>query len=458
LGSTEYEKFHRVQLKDTLKQQYRVTGLPGMLLSPRSKQVRGGWLIHSSCKRSLDRYQKPPKYAIANGFVIGEVPRTIKCRNPTAGVTERDIDVAELSNELKALLAPVRPYGFVFAYTGGHQKSVKGHFAFFETDQSRIGGALNHMRKELGVANNMYVMLCGRMTPQQRQVVQRRVTLDSEEYFDILHWFITESGHKGYSDLPVPDHFPSPCFVADTPNENNTDEPINESVENRFQGGTYYFSTAQEPTDRTSVFDDSKAFAMALLNCTSPTMLTIGGEYAKAKDLDIEDVLPFAFPYGLGGPKGPRRSRISEEECLRRYLRLSMRQFMTGDVALIIHQMFSRILSFRSGVMVCRSQQNGESLGDRLAKFTTKDIPQDGTIAPSTEAFLKAINTSCRAMGHTPEAAKYARKCYFAYMDHFGLNSIFLTVTPDDLRNFRIRLYIHAGDTVSTIPFFPVFI
>jgi hypothetical protein len=32
----------------------------------------------------------------------------------------------------------------------------------------------------------------------------------------------------------------------------------------------------------------------------------------------------------------------------------------------------------------------------------------------NTRRLLKAISTSCRAMGHTEEAAKYARRCCFA--------------------------------------------
>ena len=453
LGIAEYEKYHKVKLKDELKKQYHVSGFPGMLLSPRSKKIGNGWLTCMSCRASLrpkhEDSVKPPKYAIANGFAIGEFPHQIRRQKPTLTATTRSVDIGELTDEIKAILAAVRPYGYVFAYSGGAQKSISGHHAFFETDQSRVGGAMNHMHDELGVSENMYIMLCGRMTPAQREVVRRRVIIDSEEYFDILHWFITESGHPGYANLPVPKQFPSPCFVSDEPTENNTDESRHEEVENRFQGGTYYYSTAQEPSDKTGIYDDSKAFAMAMMNQSSPTLLTIGGNYAKSKELRLEDVLPFAFPYGMGGPKGARRTRISEEQCLQRYFRLSMRQFMTGDVCLVIHQMYGRILSFRSGVMVCRSQVNGVSLGETLSKFTTDDIPKDGSTNTATDAFLKAINTSCKALGHTTEAAKAARKGYFSYMDHFGLNSLFLTVTPDDQRNFRIRLYLDSGRNVS---------
>ena len=54
------------------------------------------------------------------------------------------------------------------------------------------------------------------------------------------------------------------------------------------------------------------------------------------------------------------------------------------------------------------------------------------------------------APANVAAAAKAARKRCFSYMDHFGLNSLFLTVTPDDQRDFRIRLYIDPGRNVST--------
>ena len=42
LSVAEYEKYHKVQLKDELKKQYHVSGFPGMLLSPRSKKIGNG--------------------------------------------------------------------------------------------------------------------------------------------------------------------------------------------------------------------------------------------------------------------------------------------------------------------------------------------------------------------------------------------------------------------------------
>jgi hypothetical protein len=36
-------------------------------------------------------------------------------------------------------------------------------------------------------------------------------------------------------------------------------------------------------------------------------------------------------------------------------------------------------------------------------------------------------------------------------LDHYGLNSLFLTTTPDDECSFRVRLYAKPEDWVSTI-------
>ena len=76
---------------------------------------------------------------------------------------------------------------------------------------------------------------------------------------------------------------------------------------------------------------------------------------------------------------------------------------MTGDVCLIIGQMYDRVLSFRSGMMVCQSQVVGASLPLReaLARFTSKDILSNGLTNLAVDVFLKAINISCRALGHT---------------------------------------------------------
>jgi hypothetical protein len=223
-----------------------------------------------------------------------------------------------------------------------------------------------------------------------------------------------------------------------------------------YEGGTYYFSSAQDPSKRTSVYGSSERFALAMFQHSAPTLLAYGGNYANINDVPVENILPFAFPFGVGGPKMKRRTQVSLELCIQLHLRLSLKQFMEGPIILVLNHINSRQMSYMSGVMTCRSTVNGVSLGDRLSSLTIKDLQlvtnkNTANLNKSTKGLLKAISTSCKAMGHTDEAAKYIRRCCLAMLDHYGLNSLFLTTTPDDECSFRVRLYAKPGDWVSTM-------
>ena len=137
--------------------------------------------------------------------------------------------------------------------------------------------------------------------------------------------------------------------MEDKETENNTDREIDGGTKKTFEGGTWFFPTAQDPSDKTSVYADSKKFVMALINQSAPTLLTIGGDYANMQELKVEDVLPFVFPFGLGGPSCSRKTKTSQEACFQRYFRLTMPQFMRGDVILVLGHMYGRILTYRSG-------------------------------------------------------------------------------------------------------------
>jgi hypothetical protein len=171
-------------------------------------------------------------------------------------------------------------------------------------------------------------------------------------------------------------------------------------------------------------------------------------------DAPIENILPFAFPFGIGGPKMKQRVKVSLQLCIQLYLRLSLTQFMEGPTILVMNHIYNRQLSYISGVMTCRSTVNGTSLGEKLSKLTVQDlenIQENNTdnLHDNTKGLLRAISTSCKAMGHTDEAAKYAQRCCFAMLDYYGLNSLFLTTTPDDECSFRVRLYAKPYDWVS---------
>ncbi len=99
---------------------------------------------------------------------------------------------------------------------------------------------------------------------------------------------------------------------------------------------------------------------------------------------------------------------------------------------------------------------NGVSLGEKLSKLTVEDlelVQQNNTdnLHENTEELLKAISTPCKARGHTDKAAKYAQGCCFAMLNYYGLNSLFLIMTPDDECSFRVRPYAKPCNWVSVL-------
>jgi hypothetical protein len=91
---------------------------------------------------------------------------------------------------------------------------------------------------------------------------------------------------------------------------------------------------------------------------------------------------------------------------------------------------------------------DGVPLGEILASMTPNDLQPNST-SSSFQALMKGVSTSCRALGYTSEAAQFARRCCFALSDHFGLNSVFLTVSPDDKCSYRVKMFAMPGQWVS---------
>jgi hypothetical protein len=124
---------------------------------------------------------------------------------------------------------------------------------------------------------------------------------------------------------------------------------------------------------------------------------------------------------------------------------------MEGPTILVMNHIYNRQMSYKSEVMICRSP-----LGEKLSTLTMTELEKINDsktdhLNSNTRGLLKAISTSCRAIGHTEEAAKDARWCCFEMLDHYKLNSLFLSTTTDDECCFRGRLYCKPQNWVSSL-------
>ncbi len=177
---------------------------------------------------------------------------------------------------------------------------------------------MNQLNQQ-GIGKHMYCVLCGRMTPDQKQIVRKRSKVDTQLFIDVMAWFIQESGHSGYNKTSIPEDCPQPLLIEDSETRNNTDHPVNESLETTYEGGTFFFSSAQDPLEGKSVYDSTDRFAFAIMKRCAQTLLTLGRTYANNVEMNVENILPFAFPFGIGGSKMKRKVKVSLKLCIQLY-------------------------------------------------------------------------------------------------------------------------------------------
>ena len=106
---------------------------------------------------------------------------------------------------MKVLIAPVRPFRYVFQHFGGSQKCIPGYYQFFETDQNCIMGAMNYLNEHN--VNNMFLMICGMTTPKQKAAIMAKTAVDIKLFRDLQMWFVNNSVCKECSDSTIPNDF-----------------------------------------------------------------------------------------------------------------------------------------------------------------------------------------------------------------------------------------------------------
>ena len=160
------------------------------------------------------------------------------------------------------------------------------------------------------------------------------------------------------------------------------------------------------------------------------------------------------FPFGHGDIFTERSPLVLKQEYIKYHCKISLPQFRRDDFLLVAVHMYHRILSFETGLLKCKATfDNNYCLAEKVSKLTTHDIikavkaHKDGekcNYKDGGQYFLKAVETSCRPIGHSNEAADYARKKYMSTWNYFGAPSLFLTISPCDEVSFRMKLYATA--------------
>ena len=272
-----------------LRNQYKITGkysLCNLLLSPRAHVKSEAYMACKSCHYHIlyNIGDKPPKFAISNGWLIGEIPRSVVGH-----------DIGDI---LAASVAKVRIFANVYSYSAGAHKTIKGHHIFLIHDPEHVGACFEYTLQS-GGSPDMYVMICGRVTPAQRDIIKRRVLINAEDYKTILNWLI--DNHPSYNGMQRPESCPQPILVSGFNEEtNNTDESVDDIIENDFEGEEMTFAASNEPTRATGPYQSNKEFILSQLGekGKEPTLLLKRGDNVGGHKVNLIDLFPLIFPYG----------------------------------------------------------------------------------------------------------------------------------------------------------------
>ena len=441
LSVNYYNKTTNKQITPNLREQYKLSDdcLKNLLLSPRSIRTGSGYMCCKPCYKHLrasKQCDKPPKFAISDGFAIGSVPTQV---------------VDEISDVLAAMIAPVRVLSYVFNYYGGAHKAVKGSHMFFVNDPQHIGATFNHIVE--GAEKSVYTMISGRVTPTQRDIVRRRTEVNTDEYRKLLRWFILN--HPSYASILPPEECPKPIRIGGFEStQNNTENEEDPSVENQFECSTFRFAPRTQINESTGPFTNEDDFIVSkLMNKEIDfTLLFQYGTRIQSHLTKLHDMFPVQFPFGRGGPDETRSIHASTKACFKHYARLSLPQMMRADFLLVICSLYQSIECYTSAVISCKSSWNRSTVGEEVSRLSLDEMKQatkrvlDGIEPTATmNRLFSSVSASCRTVGQSNEAAKVARKKYFSLWHRFGSPSVFFTVSPCDECSFRVRLFSNAN-------------
>ena len=215
-----------------------------------------------------NKSEKPPCFAISNAWAIGYIPSDV---------------IEEVEDILAVMVNKIRLFSYVFTYSGGAHKAIKGHHTFFMNDPEKIGSAMNHLKTE-GKLNDVYAMACGRLTPTQRQIARERCSINTSKYVKLVNFLI--DNHCGYTDVTRPQNCPQPTFMGFQATSNNTDKEdgYSDSEEHKIETVRFSYSPPNESEENTGAYSNESDFIMSQIKGNKPTMLFWrGGEHEMRK-------------------------------------------------------------------------------------------------------------------------------------------------------------------------------
>ena len=406
--------------------------LKGALLSPRSKLVYKSTKTRNpvphvmccrECRSGLNAKKLStgalPRFAIANGWAIGEPPECLKRLN--------EIEIA--------LISQTRQRAHLFTYWGGCHRSIRGWHTFYKSDPYYSTAVLNSVG-HLTRTEDIAVVLCGPITKEQKQKIMKKTQVNIAYINEAFQWM--KENNVQYENYPFP-VIGQPTIIDQSREveSENSDIETKELLTVVFPDGTVNTGGAQ----------DGKSFEEALADMRAkcpdvPPYLESRPSRELLRDYEDDNLMkafPLQFPYGTGLPRQLVRDNTCLSATLSHLLYLSIPSFQEACFSLVIHNMFERARALKGSIWrvmgnheVCDITEEEVNAAILRQKRGSRNQNDPG------EKFLKSIKCVQKNMAHSNEAAMTARSQFLSLTHHFGIPKILFTVSFED--GFDIRI------------------
>ena len=130
----------------------------------------------------------------------------------------------------------------------------------------------------------------------------------------------------------------------------------------------------------------------------------------------------------------------------------SSRHFHRPDFVLFVNNLILKEKIFLTAKMMCSARASKtDSLATKFGTMTSDQLlnaieaiqmnHSTQYSSPTEHRYLRSIHAACGDLPHTNEASDKARVLHFSWLLRFGPPCLFVTVSPDDLRHYRIVIY-----------------
>ncbi|POM71051.1 LOW QUALITY PROTEIN: Hypothetical protein PHPALM_12432 [Phytophthora palmivora] len=392
----------------TLLDQYRapslISGLENVMVSTRGIQCYIDDYGYPDCNSSI-RPRKLPKFAIANGFFMGDLPNNLQ----RFTIPER------LLTQLSTLSAITR------VMRGGHHRCIR---SLCITSDCTPGLPLQLLPRSLAYVKSYRIVMTS-----HKDNYEKSGRCIAYEIVLFVKYLISTS----------PTIICTQCVICES------DE---ESVVERRVGLTNASShvLARDHPAVVEVGGGPQSERVFIVHRSDKFANDIAGDlFAK--------LFPHLFPFGRGRPGECRRVAVSVKECVKYYIALSGRKFAEDELfTLVTFDRISLQNMFIHNSFLCKrfphiyeeyENISGEQLESALLTNERRQgrLPLVSSSDYTVNRFLKTVEiASCAVWGSNAERSR-CRQRAFAIQSRFGQPALFVTLTPNTDNSFVMAQY-----------------